>query len=150
MYMTNNILPVLSIKDLMKKYGNTTTPFKLTAGTKPSVSHLRALFCPCVVQKSTVHIGTKALKMRHQEQKGFQVIFVRSPQHQKGYLVYIPSTSKTISSYYIVFDERFFGTLKYTSKPYAEAIAMCLAVSCTAYATYSREKTGNIITFAKF
>ena len=36
---------------------------------------------------------------------GFRGIFVGIPQHQKGYLVYVPSTRKVISSYDVVFDE---------------------------------------------
>ena len=62
-------------------------PFKLATVTKPSVSHLRVLFCPCVVQKATARIDKKALNMRHQAQKGFGVIFFGIPQHQKEYLV---------------------------------------------------------------
>ena len=37
--------------------------------------------------------------MRHQAQKVFHSIFVGITQHQKGYLVYVPSTRKIISSY---------------------------------------------------
>ena len=36
------------------------------------------------------------------------------------------------------------------SQPYAEAMAMRLAVSYISCATYPRKKTGNIITFTKF
>ena len=50
MYTIDHICPVLPIKDLMKKYGDPTTPHKLATGTKPLVSHLPVLFCPCVVQ----------------------------------------------------------------------------------------------------
>ena len=53
MYMTDHIFPVLSIKDLINEDGNPTTPNKLSTGTKPSVSHLRVLFCPCSVCKAT-------------------------------------------------------------------------------------------------
>ena len=63
MYTTYHIFPVLKIKDLINKDGDPTTPYKLATGTKPSVSHLRVLFCPCVVRKSTAHVGTKALNM---------------------------------------------------------------------------------------
>ena len=45
--------------------------------------------------------------MRHQAQKGFRGIFVGIPEYQKGYLVYVPSTRKIISSYDAVFDEMF-------------------------------------------
>ena len=72
------------------------------------------LFCPCVVRKATAHVGTKALDIRHQAQKGFRGIFVGIPQHQKGYLVYVPSSRKIISSYDVVFDENFSGALAYT------------------------------------
>ena len=85
---------------------NPTTPYKLATGTKPSVSHLRVLFRPCVVRKATEHVETKALNMRHQAQKGFRGIFVGIPEHQKGYLVYVLSTRKITSSYDVVFDKK--------------------------------------------
>ena len=47
-YTTDHIFPVLPIKDLINKDGDPTTPYTLATGTKPSVSHLRVLFCPCV------------------------------------------------------------------------------------------------------
>ena len=98
MYTTDHIFPVLPIKDLINEDGDPTTPYKLATGTKPSMSHLRVLFCRCVVRKSTSHVETKTLNMRHQAQKGFRDIFVGIPQHQKGYLVYLTSTRKVISS----------------------------------------------------
>ena len=76
MYTTDHIFPVLPIKDLINKDGDPTTPHKLETGTKPSVSHLRVLFCPCVVRKATAHVETKTLNMRHQAQKEFRSIFV--------------------------------------------------------------------------
>ena len=50
MYTTDHIFPVLPIKYLINEDGDPTTPHKLATGTKPSVSHLRVLFCPCVVR----------------------------------------------------------------------------------------------------
>ena len=88
--------------------------------------------------------------MRHQAQKGFRGIFVGIPQHQKGYLVYVPSTRKIISSYDFVFDESFSSALAYTSQPYSEATAMRPAVTYTPCATSLREQTGDIITFSQF
>ena len=58
-YTTDHIFPVLPIKDLINKGGDPTMPHKLATGTKPSVSHLHVLFCPCVVQKATAHVETK-------------------------------------------------------------------------------------------
>ena len=86
-YTTYHIFTVLPIKYLINEDGDPTMPHKLSTGTKPSVSHLRVLFCPCVVQKATSHVGTKALNMRHRAQKDFRGKFVGIPQHQKGYLV---------------------------------------------------------------
>ena len=60
MYTAEHILPVIPIKDLINEYGKPNTPFKLATGTKLSISYLRVLFCPRVVQKSTSHVGTKA------------------------------------------------------------------------------------------
>ena len=45
MYTTDHIFSVLPIKDLINEDGDPTTPQKLAKGTKPSVSHLRVLFC---------------------------------------------------------------------------------------------------------
>ena len=114
------------------------------------MSHLCVLFCPRVVRKATAHVETKTLNMRHQAHKVFRGIFVGIPQHQKGYLVYVPSTRKVISSYDVVFDESFSSVLSYTSRPYAEAMAMRPTVTYTPYATSSKEQTGNVITFAQF
>ena len=88
--------------------------------------------------------------MRHQAWKGFRGIFVGIPQHQKGYLVYVPSTRKLILPYDVVFDKSFSSALSYTSRPYAEAMAMRPTVTYTPYATSSKEQTGNVITFAQF
>ena len=127
-----------------------TEKYDLATGTKPSVSHLRVLFCPCVERKSTAHVETKKLNMHHQAQKGFRSIFVGILQYQKGYLVYVPSTRKVISSYDVVFDKGFSSALSYTSRPYAEVMAMRPAVTYTPYATSSKEQTGDVITFAQF
>ena len=64
--------------------------------------------------------------------------------------MYVPSTSKIVSPYDVVFDESFSSTLAYTSQPYSEAMVMRLAVMYTPYGTSSREKTGDVITFAQF
>ena len=76
MYTIDQIFQVLPIKDLINEDGNPTMSFKIATGTKPSVSYLRVLFCPCVVPKATAHFGTKTLNMLHQAQKGFCGIFV--------------------------------------------------------------------------
>ena len=81
MYTTDHIFLVLPIKDMINKKGKTTTSFKLTTDTKPSVSHLRMLFCTCFLRKDTVHVGTKALNMCCQAQRGICGIFFIITQH---------------------------------------------------------------------
>ena len=147
MYTTDHIFPVLPIKYLINEDGDPTTPHKLATGTKTLVSYLSVLFFPCVVRKSTAHIETKAVNMRHQAQKGFRGIFVGIPQHQKGYLVYLPSTRKMIFSYDVVLDESFSSALAYTSQPYSEAMAMRPEVTYTPCAKSPREQTGDVIVF---
>ena len=79
MYTTYNIFPVLPIKDLINEDIKPTTPFKLAIGMKPSVSHLRVLFCPCILRKATTHVDKKLLNMHHLTQKIFRFIFVIIP-----------------------------------------------------------------------
>ena len=64
--------------------------------------------------------------------------------------MYVPSTRKVFLLYNVVFDESFSSALSYTSRPYAEAMAMRPTVTYTPYVTSSKEQTGDIITFAQF
>ena len=64
--------------------------------------------------------------------------------------MYLPSTTKVILSYNVVFDENNSRALSYTSRPFAEAMAMCPAVTYTPYAASSKEQTGDVITFTHF
>ena len=66
MYTTYHIFPVLPIKDIINDDGDPKMPHTLVTGTKPSVSHLRVLFCPCVVRKAMAHVEKNTLNMRHQ------------------------------------------------------------------------------------
>ena len=150
MYMTDHIFLVVPIKYLINKDVEPTTLFKLETGTKPSVSNLCVLFFPRAVQKATSRVDIKALTMWHEEQKGFSGIFVGIPQHQKGYLVYVPSTRKIISSYDVIFDESFSYALAYMSQPYSESMGVRPEVTYKLYYTSSKKKTGGIITLALF
>ena len=77
--------------------------------------------------------------MRHNPQKVFQVIFVGIPLNQKGFLVYVPSTQKMVSSHDVVFDKMFSSELAYTSCPNSEALATHPSVLYILYATSSNE-----------
>ena len=107
MYTSYYILLVLATKDLINEYVKPTTQFKLVTGTKPSISHLRVLFCQCIVQKSTAHIRKNSLNMHHPAQNSFCGVFVGIPQHQKGCLVYVPHKLNILSLYNVVFYEIF-------------------------------------------
>ena len=80
--------------------------------------------------------------------KGFQGIFSGISQHQKAYLVYVPSTGKIVHSNDVVFDAGKSSALVYTSRLYSEALAMESTVSSIPYNTSSYEQTYNIINFA--
>ena len=135
MYTTYHIFPVLPIKDLINEDGEPTTSFKLATSTKPSVSNLRVFCFPCVVRKATSHVDKQALNIS---------------TASKGYLLYVPITRNLISSYDVVFDERFSSALAYTSKKYPEAMDMRTEVTYTPCATSSKKQTGDIITFTQF
>ena len=96
MYTTDHILPVLPIKKLVYQDSEPNMLHKLATGIKPSVSNLRVVLCPCVLQKSAALIDKKELNMHHQSQKQICGIFVGIPQYQKVCLVYIPSTKKNL------------------------------------------------------
>ena len=44
-----HILPLLTIKYLINEDGDPITPYTIVTVMKFSVSHVRVLFCPCVV-----------------------------------------------------------------------------------------------------
>ena len=92
----------------------------------------------------------KGIKFVSPSPKVYRGIFVGIPQHQKVYLLYVPSTKKIISSYDAVFDEIFSSALAYTSQPYSEAMSVCTSITYTHCVTSSKEQTGDIIMFAHF
>ena len=77
-----------------KEDGETTTLFKLVIGKKPSVSHLRVLFSPCIVQKATVRVDKKGVKYVSPSAKEFY-----------QYLCWDSTTSKILSFVCIKYKE---------------------------------------------
>ena len=63
--------------------------------------------------------------MCHQAQNVFRGIFIGIPQHQKGYLVYIPITCKIVSTHGAVFDETFSSALEYTHHVFIQRHSLC-------------------------
>ena len=140
---------VLPIKNLVNQDSEPTNRHKLATGTKPSVSNPRVLFCILVLKKATAHVDGKTLNLCHQSQKWFPVFFVVISQHQKGYLIYVPSTPKIGSLHDVVFDETFYSALAYTSHPYLKSLATRPELLYITYATSSHEQNGDIINFAQ-
>ena len=87
--------------------------------------------------------------MHHQSQKVFRGIFVGLYNIKKGYLVYVLSKCKIVSSYDVVFDF-FSSALEYTSRLYSETLSMKPSVLYISYTTLSHERSFNIINFAQF
>ena len=135
MYTTDHIFPVLTIKQLVNQISEATTSHKLETDMKPSVPNLTVLFYPCVVQKSTAHVHTKALNMRHQLKKGFWVSSLKFYNIKLGYLIYVPSTQKIEFSNDVLFDKTFSSALAYTSHPYSEALVKRPTVLYILYTT---------------
>ena len=150
MCTTDNISPVIPIKNLVNQDSEPSKPHKLETGMEPSVSKVHILFCLCVLQNATAHMDTNALNMRHKSQNVFWVIFVRLSQHQKGYLIYVPSTLKIVSWHGVVSDKTFSSALAYKSHQYSEELATWPTLLYIPYATSSNKQTGNILTFGKF
>ena len=84
MLTTHNIFLYLPIKHLITGYGKPTTPHKLVAGTKPSLSNILVIYFLFVVLKATARVDVKVSNMHHQSQKEFWGILGGIPQHQKG------------------------------------------------------------------
>ena len=143
-------LSVLPLKYLVNEKGEPCTLFELMNGEKPSVRHLRTLFCPVIVKKHTAMKDKKVVNMRHQAQKGYRGIFVGMPENQEGYLCYVPSIRNTVTSYDALFDKTFSSALAYSEKPYHDAMSMRPGVSFIPCVTDTREQTGDVITFAQF
>ena len=78
--------------------------------------------------------------MCHKSQKVFGAIFIGIPQHQKMYLIYVPSIWKIFSSHDVVFDKMFYSALEYPSYLYPEALVTRSVVLYIPYATSYHEK----------
>ena len=59
MYTTYHIFLALPIEDMINEDDDPTTPYKIVKGTKPSVSHLSVLLCPCMYGKLLHSLGQR-------------------------------------------------------------------------------------------
>ena len=82
----------------LTNYATQTGNWNKTFNIKPT-----CFIFSCVIRKANAHVDKKALNMHYQSQKGSQIICIGIPQHQKGYLIYVPSTGKIVSSHDVVF-----------------------------------------------
>ena len=112
MYTEDHISPVLPIKYIINKDGESTTPSKLATGRNLQY-HILCIIFSFVVHKANASVGAKSLNISQQAQKGFCNIFIGITQHQKGCLVYAIHRLKIEYSYNVGFDENFFSALVY-------------------------------------
>ena len=72
--------------------------------------------------------------MHYQSQNGFRGIFVGILQNKKGYLIYIPSKCKIVSSHDDLIEEASYSVVAYMSRLYSESLIMQPVVSYIPYA----------------
>ena len=81
--------------------------------------------------------------------KGFAESSWEYHRIKKDILCMYPVLERWFRRTMLCVDESFSSALSYTSRPYAEAMAMRPEVTYTPYATSSKKQTGGIITFAQ-
>ena len=148
-YTIDHIFSVIPIKHLVNQDGEPTKPQILATGTKHSVSDLNVLFFPCVLEKATAHVDTKALIMHHYKEV-IVASSVESHNTRKGYLIYVPITRKYFLHMTLYSTTQSSSTLACTWHTCSEVLAMQPSVSYIPYATSSHEQNVNIINFAQF
>lgn len=109
-----NVLPLRNITDIN---GKPTTAYTLFYSRKPSIRKLRVPFCPCVFRinrRSKTYFATDSsgriverFDRKNFPQRGVPGIFIGYPRSQAGYLIWIPTTGKTVVSADVSFDEEF-------------------------------------------
>ena len=97
-------------------------------------------------KKATAHIDRKASNVRHQSQKSVRDIFVRIPQHQKGYLIYI-SSSQNIFRHMTVYLTKTILVPWHTCHVHIQSHLRRNQRSCTLHIIHHLK---NIITFSQF
>ena len=113
----------LPIKGALLPSGNQGTPYQLFHSKRPCIASFRVFGCPRVVKKHTISKNGKPSN-DNTFQKGVRGIFIGFPTNQKGYLIYIPSTSRTITSLDVEFDENFKSAIAHTWTPFHDALAL--------------------------
>ena len=143
-YCARHIYNALPIKGLYTAQGIQSTPYEMAHGKKPRIQHLRTLFCPCVYRKLTAHKDGQIVPMKKSSQKGVRGIFIGFPDHQQGYLIFVPSTRQIVVSGDVTFDETFQSIVSLTSPPFHDAMAMKPNTSLSKDSEEIIETTGDI------
>ncbi|MGH3056509.1 MAG: hypothetical protein ACRDL7_16160, partial [Gaiellaceae bacterium] len=122
-YAVDHIFPALPWTNLQVS-GRPSTPYELSEGKKPRISHLRTLFCPCIVKKDSVRQNGHLQRTNNLPQRGIRGVFIGFPSDQAGSLVYIPSTRQIIVSADVAYDETFSSAIAYTEKPFHDEMTL--------------------------
>ena len=112
--------------------------------------HIYTCYFVHVLYLNLLHMLTKGVKYVSPSAKGFSRYLCWNYIASKR-VSCVRATHKEYNIFiWCCFLWNFSSKLVYTSQQYTEVMAMRPAVSYTPYATYSREKTGDIITFTQF
>ena len=85
-------------------------PMTLITGLKTHLSHLRTFGCPA-------YVHVPAHQRKKMEDSAWKGVFVGYPTYTKGYLVYNPTTGRTIVTKHVRFDESFDGRISEEGTP---------------------------------
>ena len=118
MYTAYYILPVLTIKEFIKKYGDPTTPFKLATDMKPSISYLRVLFFSMCYNKIYCKCWEKFIKHVSPSAKVFRGLFCWYSTESKSVFCLCTKQTRDILFLQCFFNDSFSSALAYTSQPY--------------------------------
>ena len=129
-YMTYSDNQTLGKSGWCTNYATQTDNWHKTFSLKPTCF----IMCICCTQGNCT-CWHKVVKHALSTTKRFWWHLRWNSTASNGYLIYVPSTQKIISSHDILFDENVSGSLAYTSRPYLKAITMQPEVLYITYAT---------------
>ena len=128
-----NVLPAKGVNDAN---GTPTCPHNLAFGVRPKIGNFRVFGCPAAIKRYTKtssngetaspsDIVDDFQPMATPLQRAVRGIFIGFPEHQAGWLFYLPNplgNHHFIVSFDAVFDEAFESTLAHVHAPYSGAI----------------------------
>ena len=132
---------VLPNSALTKTDGTVQCPLNVYRGSAISISHLRVLFCPVVMETNTG--GDR----KTEPQRAIRGIHVGVPDNSAGYLVYTPGTGLVNTSSDVYFDEDFKSPIAFHQHEHKNYLDMIVTTSKPT--AELGEHTGSAMHFSK-